>query len=109
MSLVTAGRAAEERGEGPATCHIEFLGPARLLISVREVTIEIGPEATLGELVLALAERYPALAGRVLDLERRMPVNGYIFNRNGRDFLAEPDSAVRPGDRLLLLASAAGG
>lgn len=109
MSVLPSGRAPEDPTESQAACFVEFFGPARLLVPVREVSLPIGPEATVGAVVLALAERYPVLAGLVLDLERRMPANGYIFNRNGRDFLAEPDSVVRPGDRLLLLASAAGG
>ena len=89
--------------------HVELLGPARLLAGAKEVAVKIPGACTLRQLVPALAERCPALVGPVLDLERRALAEGYIVNRNGRDFLANAEAVVRPGDRLLLLSSAAGG
>jgi len=93
----------------PHGCHVELLGPARLLAGIKEIAVSLDCERTVREFVPALAECCPALVGPVLDLERRALVDGYVLNRNGRDFLADADAIVRPGDRLLLLSSAAGG
>src|SRR4051794_8700177 len=90
-------------------CAVKLLGPARLLAGTRQLTVVLQREMTVRELIPALAVCCPALDGPVLDVKRGMLVDGYVLNRNGRDFLAGPDATVRPGDRLLLLASSAGG
>src|SRR3954466_2664480 len=90
-------------------CAVELLGPARLLAGTRQLTVELQHEVTVRELIPALAACCPALDGPVLDVKQGMLVDGYVLNRNGRDFLPGPDATVRPGDRLLLLASSAGG
>ncbi len=95
--------------QDPRTCQVELFGPARLLVGVRELTVEVGEVPTLRSVALALAERCPALVGPVVSLERQYLSDGYIFNLNGRDFVTRPETAVRPGDRLLLLSNAAGG
>ena len=90
-------------------CRVELYGSARLLAGERDLAVPVTPGMTLGDLVLMLAERLPELVGPVLAPERRGLAEGYIFNRGGRDFLTDPAAPVRPGDRLLLLASIAGG
>ena len=96
-------------GSGLGACRVELYGLAQLIAGQRAVVIAVAPGMTLADLVTTLAERLPALAGAVLDPERGAPADGYIFNRNGRDFLTDLATEVRPGDRLLLLASVAGG
>ncbi|HWP29108.1 MAG TPA: MoaD/ThiS family protein [Chloroflexota bacterium] len=95
--------------QSPGHCQVELYGPARLAAGVKQVSIPVGEGLSLAQLVRALAARCPALVGSVVDPERGALLDGYIFNRNGRDFLARPDALVRPGDRVLLLASTAGG
>ena len=90
-------------------CSVELFGPARLLAGVKQVDVEMEAAVSLGALIPALAARCPVLIGPVLDLERGALVDGYILNRNGRDFLADTNAIVRPGDRLLLLANLGGG
>ena len=80
-----------------------------MLAGVKQVPVEIGREISTRAFIPALAARCPMLVGPVLDLERRTLADGYILNRNGRDFLNDPDALVRPGDRLLLLSNTAGG
>lgn len=94
---------------GLAPCRVELYGTARLLAGQAAVRLDIGAGARLGDVVVRLGERVPALVGPVLDPARHTLVEGYIFNRNGRDFLIDPLTAVQPGDRLLLLAGIGGG
>lgn len=91
------------------TLRVELLGPARLVAGQNELTLPLDRTLTVGELIGLLARHCPALVGPVLDPQRQTLVEGYILNRNGRDFLAHPQARVEPGDRLLLLASSAGG
>ena len=92
----------------PIGPRVEFYGVARLLAGCPAVTLDLGA-ATLPEVVRALADRLPALVGPVLDPVRGTTADGYLFNRNGRDFLTDPAAVIRPGARVLLLASVAGG
>jgi molybdopterin converting factor small subunit len=100
---------ASDETAGPGECRVELYGSAQLLAGRRAVAVAVAPGMTLADLVTALAERLPALAGVALDPARGAPADGFIFNRNGRDFLTDLTIEVRPGDRLLLLASVAGG
>ena len=61
------------------------------------------------DLVAALAEACPALVGSALDVEGQRVGEGYILNRNGRDFIKDRTALTQPGDRLLLMSSSAGG
>lgn len=88
---------------------VELLGPARLLAGRKELALPVDRELTVGEVLGLLAHHCPTLAGPVVDAQRQTLTEGYILNRNGRDFLSSPDALIRPGDRLLLLASSAGG
>jgi hypothetical protein len=106
---MTARRSPGDPAATPASCQVEFFGPARLLAGMRSVTIEIAQPMELRRLIPALAARCPALDGPVLDPTHQSLVDGYIFNRNGRDFLVETSALVQPNDRLLLLSSLAGG
>jgi molybdopterin converting factor small subunit len=92
-----------------SVCRIELLGVARLVADRESVTLALVQPAPLSQVVSALADACPALVGPVIDPGRRTLLEQYIVNRNGRDFLASPDALVRPGDRLLLVASVAGG
>ena len=93
----------------PNACRVEFYGPARLYADARVIEVELSEPSTLASLVRLLAERRPELVGPVIRPDARWLHAGYIFNRNGRDFLPDPAAIVQAGDRLLLLASAAGG
>jgi hypothetical protein len=90
-------------------CWVEFLGPARLLAGVKQAPLTVPADARLADLIPLLAERFPSLVGHVLDLERRRLNEGYIFNVNGRTFAPTLDVRLTPDDRVLLLASTAGG
>jgi hypothetical protein len=95
--------------DAPQQCWVEFLGPARLFAGVKQTPLAIDSDARLRDLIPLLAARFPALVGPVLDLERQALVDGHIFNLNGRTFAPTLDLPVGPDDRVLLLASSAGG
>jgi molybdopterin converting factor small subunit len=88
---------------------VELLGPSRLLSSESVLRLDLADAPTLHALVLELALRCPALVGPVLDVEREALADGHVFNLNGRNFLHQPDTLLRQGDRVLVLSSAAGG
>jgi molybdopterin converting factor small subunit len=98
-----------EHRDRPNVCWVELFGPARLAAGVREVAVELRRRPRVRDVVRALGATYPVLVGSVMDVERGCLTEGYVFNRNGRDFIIDYDVEVRPGDRLLLLASSAGG
>lgn len=112
MVAGTDGRGARPSDAGAADrapCRVELYGTARLLAGQAAVQLDIGAGARLGDIVIRLGEQLPALVGPVIDAARRGLMDGYIFNRNGRDFVTDPLTAVQPGDRLLLLAGIGGG
>ena len=95
---------------GTDGCWVELFGPARLAAGIRDVIVPLPATTRVADLVRALAETCPALAeANILDVTGGVAGEGYVLNRNGREFLARPDMTVSPGDHLLLLSSAVGG
>ena len=64
--------------------------------------------ATLADLARALAERCPALRGRVLDPASGWPLDGYTFAVDER-FTRDRSRPIGAASTVLLVASAAGG
>ena len=96
--------------DGTAGCWVELFGPARLAAGVRDVILPLPETTRVDALVAALADACPALAeGRILDVARGIAAEGYVLNRNGREFLHRPEMHVAPGDHVLVLSSAVGG
>src|SRR5205085_2260542 len=75
-------------------CYVELLGPARLAADTKQITIETQAAMTIPDLVAALAEACPALVGSALDVEGQRVGEGYILNRNGRDFIKDPSALI---------------
>jgi hypothetical protein len=94
---------------GTAGCWVELFGPARLAAGVRDVILPLSVVTRVDALVAALAQACPALAEGVLDVDAGTAGEGYILNRNGREFLPRREMQVAPGDHVLLLSSAVGG
>jgi hypothetical protein len=97
---------------------VELLGLARVLSRQSEVTISLGPGATLHDVTRALAAAYPALVGPVLTAKATLAA-GTLFSLDGRavtEDLSLPVPEARPVDtgrgcdtRILLLTSMEGG
>ena len=86
---------------------VELFGVARMLTKTRSVSLDLNHGATLAEVFSALAEKLPALVGRVLSSEGL--INGYTCNINGLDFVRAPDARVSSGDKIFILSADAGG
>jgi molybdopterin-guanine dinucleotide biosynthesis protein A len=90
-------------------CTIELFGVARLVTNTNEISLDVPREATYSQLFAALADRLPALVGRVITPDRTRLVDGYACNVNGRDFVRAPETRVNDGDNIAILSADAGG
>jgi molybdopterin-guanine dinucleotide biosynthesis protein A len=86
---------------------VELFGVARLLAKTPSLSLALSQGATLAQVFSALAEKLPALAGRVVN--GRGLISGYTCNINGRDFVRDPSAPIRSGDRIFILSADAGG
>ena len=82
---------------------VEFLGLPRERAGVAEVDVDAD---TLGQLLDALASRFPALADLVRG-GRLQP--SFAANVNGDRFVTDPRTALREDDCVLILSADAGG
>ena len=86
--------------------HVELLGIPRQRAGVAELEIEA---ATLGQLLDALAARYPPLADLV-STGRAARLRPFVAaNLNGDRFVTDPDTRLAETDRVLILSADAGG
>ena len=88
---------------------VELFGSARMLTGRRQAQIAVPSQATITDLVAALAERCPDLVGKVILEDRSGLLKSYIFNLNGTAFVSEEPLQLKTGDTLLLFSSQAGG
>jgi molybdopterin-guanine dinucleotide biosynthesis protein A len=95
--------------EGSLTCTVELFGVARLLAKTGAVSVSLPREATLSNVLSALAERLPVLVGRVINSDRSSLFSGYACNINGLDFVRNGSARVHPGDKIFILSADAGG
>ena len=66
--------------------------------------------SALSGVLLALAERVPALTGAVIQADGRGLAAGYTCNLNGLEFVRQPETTpIGDGDRILIFSSDAGG
>ena len=87
---------------------IELYGYPRLLAGRNTITVT-ATSATLADLVRALGQVCPRLVGPVISVDGLRLLDGYTFNLNGRQFVADLDVCLEPGDTVLLISSQAGG
>jgi molybdopterin-guanine dinucleotide biosynthesis protein A/molybdopterin converting factor small subunit len=90
-------------------CTVELFGVARLVAQTREISLVLPPEATCAQVFAALAEKLPALVGRVVSPDGTRLVDGYACNVNGLQFVRSPTVSVHPGDNIVILSADAGG
>ena len=66
--------------------------------------------STIGEVLRGLVERYPGMAGQVLNDDGTLHrfVNVYVNDDDVR-YLAQLDTEVHPGDEVSILPAVAGG
>ena len=82
---------------------VELLGIPRERAGVAELELQAD---TLGELLVALAVRFPSL-GELITMNRLQP--SIVANLNGDRFVSDPRTQLRDGDFVLILSADAGG
>jgi len=88
---------------------VELFGLARRLSGKKEVTFQVSDEATLRDVVVILAKRFPAFLGPLVVPETYELVEPYFFNYDGRRVAKSLEEKPKEGDRLLLFLLDAGG
>jgi molybdopterin-guanine dinucleotide biosynthesis protein A/molybdopterin converting factor small subunit len=97
------------RADHSIQCTVELFGIARLLARTSAIALALPAGATFSDAFAALAEKLPALVGRVISADRTRLVDGYACNLNGLAFIRTPTAGVSPGDSLVILSADAGG
>ena len=83
--------------------HVEFLGIPRERVGVSDLVIEA---QTLGDLLAALHQRFPAFSD-LLAADRLHP--SVAANLNGDRFVSDPRTPLEADDHLLILSADVGG
>lgn len=83
--------------------HVEFLGIPRERAGISELELDA---RTLGELLAALAGRFPAF-GELIEGDRLHPA--MAANLNGEEFVDDPATPLARHDRILILSADVGG
>ena len=82
---------------------VELLGLPRERAGVAELELQAD---TLGELLVALAARFPSL-GELIMVNRLQP--SLVANLNGDLFVSDPGTPLKESDSVLILSADAGG
>ena len=90
------------------TVYVELFGIPRERAGRSHVEVETEDAVVrLGDVLLDLAARYPALAQECFQGDQLR--EGYVANLRGDEFVTAPDTKLRSGDSLLILSADAGG
>ena len=90
------------------TVYVELFGIPRERVGKSLVEVETADSVVrLGDVVLDLAAKYPALAQECFRGDQLR--EGYVANLQGERFVTEPDTKLRSGQSLLILSADAGG
>jgi molybdopterin converting factor small subunit len=95
--------------QGSVSVTVELFGVARLITKTRSVALSLPEEASLADLLTALAARLPILVGRVIEARGAALVQGYACNLNGLNFVRSPSARINSGDKVFILSADAGG
>lgn len=86
------------------TIHVEFFGIARARVGVERTT---ATGQCLGDLLVDLGSRFPALADTCIDGRQLRP--GFTANLSGERFATSPETLLKDGETVLLMSLDAGG
>ena len=87
---------------------VEFFGIPRQRVGQAEVSVSLGnDQGTLAELLGQLSQEFSEFGDSCIVDRRLDPL--YIANRDGEEFLTDPEAILSDGDRILILSSDAGG
>ncbi|MDP7242378.1 MAG: MoaD/ThiS family protein [Rhodospirillales bacterium] len=88
---------------------VELFDSARRIASVAEVELELEEEATVRDMLRALATSYPALRGPVIDPEGWSARPYILLNLDGKETIEDDDLELPHRARVLLMSALAGG
>jgi molybdopterin converting factor small subunit len=90
-------------------CVIGLFGLPRGIVDGHQVEVELKDEAGLTDVIAALRHEIPKLEGPVIRDGEDKLTDHYAFNINGRFYIDDKEIRIRSGDKVALLALAAGG
>jgi molybdenum cofactor guanylyltransferase len=93
----------------PLRCTVELFGVARLLAKTQVIPLTLLPNASLADVLAAIAQRLPILVGRVIDSDRMSLSAGFACNINGITFVRDPATKIRSEDKIFIISADAGG
>jgi molybdenum cofactor guanylyltransferase len=93
----------------PLRCTVELFGVARLLAKNQVISLSLSRDATLANVLSAVAQRLPILVGRVIDSDKMSLSAGFACNINGITFVRDPATKIRPDDKIFIISADAGG
>ena len=88
---------------------VYIYGLPREIADVREVEMELGDDAHMGDVIAALKEKVPALEGPVFRTGENRLQELYKFNVNGDFYYDGQDFQLQSKDRIALLMPVTGG
>jgi len=89
---------------------IEFYGWAKRLAKTDKAEIDLGKvAATLRNVSIEVAKKFPELLGNILSPETFEPIETYRYNVNGTNTAQNLDVYIKEGDKILLIPIVAGG
>jgi molybdopterin-guanine dinucleotide biosynthesis protein A len=100
---------ATESMKEPLRCTVELFGVARLLAKTQVIPLTLLPNASLADVLAAIAQRLPILVGRVIDSDRMSLSAGFACNINGITFVRDPATKIRSEDKIFIISADAGG
>jgi molybdopterin converting factor small subunit len=91
------------------TLGVEFFGVPRQRAGAPEAKLTLARnDATLGDVLRELGERFPRLAGECLEPDGRLKP-GYVVNLDGERFVGDPRTPLAGVKTILFLSADAGG
>lgn len=96
---------------GKMQVSVEFMGVARVLSGIKQVTLNLEEGTTFRQIVRLLGQKYPQLIGEVIQPDGETFQASNMLNLNGRRMIqpAQMDDTPHDGDRLVLMSILAGG
>ena len=88
---------------------VEFFGYPRQLAGEKEVILDLSEDARMRDVVIRLAETYPALLGPVITPQAYELAAPYLLNIDGRRVVNDFQMRPEDGQHLLLFFVDAGG
>jgi hypothetical protein len=90
---------------------VEFVGIARVVSGVRQVSLDLDDDTTFRQIVHMLGMQFPPLIGMVIHSDGESLHASNMLNLNGKRMIqpSQMDESPGDGDRLTLMSILAGG